>query len=265
MAPVMTMPLRFTQQPVLTAFGLLLLALLVPVLIAMQIDPRMLDGVSVWTKPAKFLFSIAVHVLSFAWFMGYVAPERRDTPGMRHAVWILVAANSFELLWIGWQAAHGLPSHFNQDTPFYAAMYALMGIAVLLIIAQNIPLARAIWRYPAAGITRDFAAAVAIGLLLTVLLGGGFGIYMSQQPGHAVGAVGGHLPLFGWNRIGGDLRVAHFLGIHAEQAIPLLALLVVRFNRTTRWIVILTGSISYTALTAALFVQAVMGLPFLPR
>ncbi len=48
---------------------------------------------------------------------------------------------------------------------------------------------------------------------------------MSQQAGHAVGAEGGQVPLFGWNRSGGDLRVAHFLGIHAEQAIPLLAAL----------------------------------------
>ena len=64
-----------------------------------------------------------------------------------------------------------------------------------------------------------------VGLLLTFLLGGILGGYMSSQAGHSVGAEGGRTFLFGWNRSGGDLRIAHFLGIHAEQAIPILAAL----------------------------------------
>lgn len=251
------------RQRELTIFGLTLLALLVPAMVATEVDPRLLDGVSVWAKPSKFLFSIAVHVLTFAWFMGYVAPEQRQSPMMRQAVGVLIAANSFELAWIGWQAAHGLQSHFNNDTPFYAVMYGLMGFSVLLIIAANLPLARAIWRHPVANLDTGFRMAVIIGLLLTLVLGGGFGIYMSQQPSHAVGAVSGHFPIFGWNRLGGDLRVAHFFGIHAEQAIPLLALAISGVPQRMRRLLILTGSAAYTALTVAAFVQALSARPFL--
>jgi hypothetical protein len=250
------------RQRALTLFGVGLLLLLVPVIAASMIDPRTLDGVSVWAKPAKFLLSIAVHVLTFAWFMGHVRPERRQAPLMRRTVGVLIGANIFELVWIGWQAAHGARSHFNNDTTFGAVMYALMGAAVLLIVAANLPLAWNIWRRPADGLRPDYRAAVIIGLLLTVALGGGFGIFMSQQAGHAVGAEAGHLPVFGWNRIGGDLRVAHFFGIHAEQAIPLLALSIVRLARPVRWAVIAAGSVAYAALTVATFVQALEAHPF---
>lgn len=250
------------RQPALTRFGAALLLLLVPVLAASMIDPRTIDGVSVWAKPAKFLFSIAVHVLTYAWFMGYVRPDRRETPLMRRTVAVLIAANIFELVWISWQAAHGLRSHFNNDTPFSAVMYGLMGAVVLVIIGANVPLAWSIWRQPADGLRPEYRAAVITGLMLTIALGGGFGIYMSQQTGHAVGTEAGHLPMFGWNRVGGDLRVAHFFGIHAEQAIPLLALAVARLNLPARWVAIVVGSAIYAVLTAATFVQALQARPF---
>lgn len=250
------------RQPALTRFGAALLLLLVPVLAASMIDPRTIDGVSVWAKPAKFLFSIAVHVLTFAWFMGYVRPDQRETPLMRRTVAVLIAANIFELVWISWQAAHGLRSHFNNDTPLSAVMYGLMGAVVLVIISANVPLAWSIWRRPADGLSPEYRAAVIAGLLLTVVLGGGFGIYMSQQTGHAVGADAGHLPIFGWNRAGGDLRVAHFFGIHAEQAIPLLALAVTPLNLPARWAAIVAGSAVYAALSVATFVQALQARPF---
>jgi hypothetical protein len=246
----------------LTIFGSALLFLLVPVLLASIIDPRTLDGVSIWSKPAKFLLSIAVHVLTVAWFMGYVRSDQREAPLMRRTVIVLIAANVFELAWIGWQAAHGLRSHFNNDTPFYAVMYALMGMAVLLIIGANLPLAWAIWRRPADGVRPEHKVAAILGLLLTVALGGGIGVYMSQQAGHAVGAASGHLPIFGWNRAGGDLRVAHFFGIHAEQAIPLLAWSVAWLKRRGRWAAIVAGSAAYAVLTVATFVQALDTRPF---
>ena len=249
----------------LALYGLTLLAIALGTAAMQALDPRVLEsGVNVWVKPTKFLVSVGVFALTAAWFFGYVRPERRETRSMRWTAAALILAGTFELAWIGWQASQGLESHFNHDTPFYDMMYSLMGLFAVVLIGTTLPLAWEIGRRPAPGLRRDFVAAVVIGLLLTVLLGGGLGGYMSAQPGHNVGATGGHVPLFGWNRSGGDLRVAHFLGIHAQQAIPILAALVGGLAARRRWTLLAAGTGAYVAVTIAIFAQAVAGRPLLP-
>ena len=91
---------------------------------------------------------------------------------MRAVVALIVVAGSFELAWIGWQGANGLESHFNNDTAFYSVMYSLMGLFAVLLLGTTLPLAWEIGRRPASGLSRDFAAADVVGLLLAILLGG---------------------------------------------------------------------------------------------
>ena len=266
-APMARLPVLselLERQRTLALYGLATLLLAIPALALQAIDPRTLDGVGIWVKPAKFLVSVAVFTLTMAWFRGYVRPERREAPALRWATRLLIASASFELLYIGLQAARGLDSHFNFSSAFHIVMYALMGVAALILTATTLPLAWEIARRPRQGLSRDFVAAVTVGLILTFLLGAGFGGYMSAQPGHSVGAEGGPVFFFGWNRGGGDLRIAHFLGIHAQQAIPLLAALVAGWSVRARWTALGAGTIGYVAVTLAVFLQAVAGRPLLP-
>jgi hypothetical protein len=253
------------RQRALATYGAALLLLGVVAVALQGLDPRTLDnGIGVWVKPAKFFFSVGVFAITAAWFFGYVRPERRASRLMRATVAVLVATGTFELLYICWQAAHGLESHFNVGTPFYTWMYRLMGIAAVLLVGTTLPLAWEIARRPAAGVQRSFVAAVAVGLVLTFLLGGGLGAYMGSQVAHSVGQVGGHVPLFGWNRLGGDLRIAHFLGIHAEQAIPMLAAVTAKAPARARWALLVLGTAGYVAVTILVFSQALAGRALLP-
>jgi len=253
------------RHPLLTRYGLAMLALGGVATLLQIVDPRALaSGVNVWVKPAKFFVSVGIFALTAAWFFAYIRPERRDSRLMRGTVAALIASGTFELAYIGLQAARGLESHFNTGTPFHATMYALMGIGAVILSATTLPMAWEIARRPAPGLQRSFVAAVAIGLVLTFALGATLGGYMSSQAGHSVGQVGGSVPLFGWNRLGGDLRIAHFLGIHAEQAIPLLGAAAVTLSTRTRWAAVLGGSAIYAALTLGLFFQAVAGRALLP-
>jgi hypothetical protein len=251
------------RQRLLTLYGIAALLLALPVIAMIPVDPRTLQGVSVWVKPAKFLVSTAAFSLTAAWFYGYVRADRRHSRVLRWSAWTIVAASAFEIAWITWQASQGLASHFNVSSPFYGTMYGLMGVAAVALIGTTLPLAWEIARRPAQGLRADFVAALVIGLLLTFLLGGGLGGYMSAGTGHNVGAAGGHFPIFGWNRMGGDLRVAHFFGMHAEQAIPLLAFLAGGLASRLRWAVLAGGTALYVAVTLSVFFQAVAGRPFL--
>ena len=255
----------FIRQGTLALYGLTLVALSILAVMLQPIDPRVLDsGVNIWVKPAKFLSSIGIFALTAAWFFGYVRPERRRSPLMRATVAALIVAGTFEIVWISWQAAQGLESHFNNDTPFYSAMYGLMGLFAVVALGTTLPLAWEIARRPAEHLRHDFVAAVVIGLVLSFLLGAILGGYMSSQPGHSVGAEGARTVLFGWNRSGGDLRIAHFLGIHAEQAIPVMAVLAAGLTAKARWLVVIIGSAAYAALTLAIFAQAVAGRALFP-
>ena len=259
--PVRTL---YDRQPALTIYGGLLLILALVTTSLQAVDPRVLDGVDIWVKPTKFLLSVAVFALTTAWFFGYVRPERRHSPAMLYVVWGIIAFGTFEDSWIVWQAAHGARSHFNHADLFVTIMYALMGIGAVLLVATTLPLAHEIARRPVAGLRLDYRVAVVAALVLTFVLGGGAGMYMGAQQGHAVGLEGGHFPLFGWNRLGGDLRVAHFFGMHMQQALPLLAALVARWPTPSRWLVLGAGVLVLSGVALLTWLQAVMGLPFLP-
>jgi hypothetical protein len=255
----------FERHRPLGIYGLLMIALGAIAVVLQTIDTRTLEsGVSVWVKPAKFFFSVGVFALTAAWFFGYVRPERRRSQAMRANATVLMTAGTLELAYICWQAAHGLESHFNTTTPFFTVMYALMGITAVFLVGTTLPLAWEIARRPAPERQSSFVAAVVIGLVLTFLLGGGLGGYMSSHSGHAVGPVGGHVPLFGWNRFGGDLRIAHFLGIHSQQAIPIIAAVSASASAPARWMVLVAGTLVYAAITVGVFAQALAGQPLFP-
>lgn len=255
----------FERQRTLAAFGLALFVLALPLLAMTWLDPRLLDsGRSPWVKPVKFMVSMGLFSVTSAWFFGYVRAERRGSRLMRWTVTALIASATFELFWIIWQAGHGVDSHFNVGRPIDAIMFGLMGVFALVLTGSVLPLAWEIARRPAPGLPGDYVAAVVAGLVLTFLLGTGAGIVMSVNGGHAVGAEGQGLPLFGWNRIGGDIRVAHFLGIHAEQIIPAAAALIASFAAPLRQRLLIAGILLYTALTLFVLAQAMAGRPLLP-
>jgi hypothetical protein len=255
----------FARHRLLANYGTLCLLLAIPALAMSAIDPAELpNGASPWVKPAKFFFSVGLFALTSAWFFGYVRPERRGSRAMRWTAVALIGAASFELFWITWQAAHGVDSHFNTGRLIDAIMFSLMGLFALILTGTALPLAWEIVRRPAPGLSSDYVAAVAIGLVLTFVLGSGAGIAMSVIGGHAVGPEGQALPLFGWNRVGGDLRPAHFLGIHAEQLISAGAALIGGLAARTRRALLVSGTVVYVALFTALLVQGLAGKPLIP-
>lgn len=256
------------RQPKLAAFGLLFLLAAVPLVLAGLIDPRTINGVSVWVKPVKFLLSTVIYLWTLAWFTGYLGTQSRASLGGRYVVHGSVLFATLELAWIIGMSVAGQPSHFNRASPAGAFLYGLAGLVAVGLTAsmlvQGVQLAR--------DRTVALAPAFRLALVLGSLLGGVgtlvFAGVLASGQGHWVGGIASDaagLPLLGWSRTGGDLRVAHFWATHAQQLVPLAGALLA--GVAGRWATPATAlaALAYAAFTVFTFAQALGGHPFLPH
>ena len=236
------------REPRLARFGFVLVAFLIPMAIAALVDDRTLRGANVWIKPMKFAASVALLAWTTTWFVGHLPAARRTGPAVDRIVWLLIGAGTFELVYIALQAALGQGSHYNVGDPFHATMYALMGIGALILTATQPLLAWQLHRHPDASKPAAYRLAILIGLVLTFGFGAGIGGLLSamQPPSHVP-----TLPIFGWSLAGGDLRPAHFVGIHAEQVLPLIGLVATTWSRHASRLV-WVSTVGYALLFAAL-------------
>ncbi|MFT5577721.1 MAG: hypothetical protein ACI9WS_000472 [Paraglaciecola psychrophila] len=241
------------------------LVLMVLFLVAQGFDGRLLQGISVWDKPFKFALSLAVYFGTMLIFVNYMPAGYFSTRRGRLLTAIPIAMALFEMTYIAIQAALGEASHYNRDTVYNAKMYSLMAVGALSLVAALLWMAVSIARVNI--LSNPLILAIVIGLALTFFLGGGFGSYLGAHPGHSVGSVSNNASgiwLFHWARDGGDLRVAHFFGLHAMQVLPLFALLLPKsLPRSLGVTSVLLFATVYTALTVFTFYQAVQGQPFI--
>jgi hypothetical protein len=212
------------RQRTLTVYALLMLAAMLPTLVLAVVDDRTLREVGVWAKPLKFMASTALFALTTTWFTGLLPQNLRNACVTRAVVWTLVWSSLFEVAYISLQAALGSPSHYNIADPFHAAMFVLMAVAAVLLTGTQAVLAWQIYRHSPQQPLPVATQAVLAGLVLTFVLStvSGFMLGGHQPP------AGSGLPIAGWHLGGGDLRPAHFLGVHAQQLIPLAGLLLQR-------------------------------------
>ncbi len=216
-------------------------------------DNRLISGVSVWAKPAKFFLSLGVQALTLSWALSLLPKPAR---GATVASWAFVAALTVEMAYMIFRASRGEASHFNVATPFAAVMYAVMGLGALTLTGVTGFIGWRVWQQRGTSVLREAAGA---GLVLGAVLGTLAGAYMSAQTGHAVGGElsdANGLRLFNWSTTGGDLRVAHFIGLHSSQIVPLAA---IWGQRRVVWVV--AGLC--VLMTGLAFFAALAGVPLL--
>ena len=260
----------------LTATGLVMVAALIASAIAMAGDTSQILGAPRWLKPAKFAISSAIYAFTLAWIFSWLPERRRLTAivGGITAVVLVVEVGIIDL-----QAARGLTSHFNAATALDAALFAVMGFAIVVLWFAAIALTVALFRHRFEDASVGWA--LRLGMLLTVI-GQGTGGLMTIPSGaqleaarssglqvsgsHTVGGPDGGpgLPLTGWSREHGDLRAPHFVGIHAVQVLPAIAWLSSWFGAAWRRRAVLLAAAGYYALFAILLAQALAGHPVAP-
>jgi hypothetical protein len=217
------------------------------------VDTRLIAGVSVWEKPAKFFLSLIVQAATVAWAISLI---ERPARGVKTATWIFVAALVVEMVYMIYRASRGEASHFNTGTPFAAIMYAVMGVGSITLVATSAFVGWRVWQQRGSNLMREAAG---FGLMFGALLGTIAGAYLSSHTSHWIGgdlndAAG--VGFFHWSTTGGDLRVAHFIGLHTSQAVPLAAL------SGRRWVVYGVAALC-AVLMAVAFGMATLGIPVL--
>ncbi|MBD0325312.1 MAG: hypothetical protein ICV68_02720 [Pyrinomonadaceae bacterium] len=255
----------YRRNPVLALTGWLMLALSFVMLCIAPFDSRTITGINPWIKPLKFTISIAIFVWTLAWYLFYL-PDRRWA--VRLISWGIFVVFGVEMFCIILQAARGATSHFNVRTPFDAAIFSTMGLMItintmLVLLALVLFFARTRPLPPA------YLWGIRLGLLL-FLLASVEGMTMIARMAHTVGQPDGGpgLPFVNWSTRAGDLRIAHFLGFHALQFLPLVGYSLSRSRRRAlperrQVAYLLIVALIYTAVGVLIFRQAMGGRPLI--
>lgn len=256
-------PSAVTSARTLWSLTALSAAMLAVFAAAALLDTRTLDGDDVWLKPAKFALSFVVLYATMALVVERLSAPVREGAGMRATLVVMIVATAVEMAYIAVQAARGVHSHFNLATPFEAAMYTVMGVGAVALVAGIGVVGALAARDRGAELGPGLRAGVGWGFVLSAVLTFVVAGTLGSQGSHFVGTPSpgaAAIPLVGWSAEVGDLRPAHFLALHAMQVLPLLGLWLDRRGLAAR-APIRRAAAAYAALTAAVFVQALLGLP----
>jgi hypothetical protein len=243
-------------------------------IVGLVVDDRRVLGDLVWLKPLKFSISIALYTATFRWIRNRL-PHNRVTDA---AAVISTLALVVEEALVGLQAARAVRSHFNNETAFDGTIYNLMAGFVALVFISGIALTWSSFRRPPHD---PIIRPIVRGGSLVILLGMVVGIVMTSMPptaatppntvgAHSVGGLDGSgesLAIVGWSTSHGDLRPGHFIGLHALQALIIVA----AFGRRRGWTtlrlrrVIKAVTIAFGGATVFLAVQALASTPIVDR
>jgi len=228
--------LRGWHRPLMANAALMFTLALVSA-VGLFVDDRLLLGESVWLKPLKFGFAMGVYTLTLAWLLGKL------TRGRRVGWWlgtVFAVAGVLDVGAVAFAAANGTFSHFNQNTDPVARTVQTVfsfGIFPLLLTSLIIAILTLFQRIGDRTLTRALRAGLGLAVASMVVAlwlstsSGATPRTVTDANGHSVSMIGAHgigdpdgngMPVTHWSTTGGDLRVPHFVGMHAIQVLLLI-------------------------------------------
>lgn len=243
------------RNPLLFWFGVFNIIVGVVCLVLIFMDEIQILGVSRWLKPMKFYFSVGIMILTMGWLLHYLNSAKR----IRTYSWLLVISMFFENGLIILQAIRNTTSHFNVKTSIDGIIFSFMGIFILMFTITFILICISFFRQKQFFISPSYVWGIRLGILFFILFSIEGGMMLTLMK-HTVGGPDGSpgLPLTNWSTQYGDLRIAHFLGLHSLQVLPLLGYYIAKSKKQ---IIILSAI--YFAMVMTVFIQAMMGMPLI--
>lgn len=152
----------------------------------------------------------------------------------------------------------GQLSHFNISSPSYAALYVMMALAATAISIYTAYIGVLFFKNEFPSLPSYYVWSIRLAIILFVI----FSLesfVMGSRLSHTIGAADGGqgLPLLNWSTKYGDPRIAHFIGMHALQVLPLASYYVLKDVKAT---IVLSAAYGLFALFT--LIQALNGKPF---
>ena len=135
----------------------------------------------------------------------------------------------------------------------------MMAIAATLVTLYTFYVGLLFFKYSFPTLPNYYVWAMRLGIIIFVVFSFE-GFAMGSRLNHSVGALNDNSNWFivGWSKTVGDLRVSHFIGMHALQVLPILSYYVLKNTKLTVCI-----SIVYGLLALLTLVQALKGRPLI--
>jgi hypothetical protein len=225
---------------VLLCYGLLMaIALLITYAWSLN-DYRLIREVGIWVKPMKFMSATALFAMTTLWLIKVANSHVDQTSDYNWIVALLISTSLFEVVYISYQASKASASHYNISDPYHAFMFGVMALAAVGLTSSQAWLAWEIWKEQSGIDMPVESLGVIMGLVMTFTLStiSGFMLGGNQPP------VGQGLPIVGWH-LHKDIRPAHFLGVHAQQLIPIWGLITAKFMGSFAHTGLLIGIVAY--------------------
>jgi hypothetical protein len=193
-------------------FGLYNLIVAILCIILMKFDSQQILGVSRWLKPMKFFFSVWIMSWTLSWLLYYLFYKK----SIRTISWFIVVTMFVENFIILLQSIRGERSHFNVQNSTNGMLFSIMGITIVVFSFNVIYAAWLYFRQKEFSIPRSYLWGIRMGLVFFIIFSFEAG-FMLARMSHTVGAPDGGpgLPVTNWSKQFGDLRIAHFLGLHS--------------------------------------------------
>jgi hypothetical protein len=234
-------------------FGIVNLVLAVSFLVLTRYTTTQVMGVNAWYKPFKF----AASTFLFAWAMGWYAYYLGNQANITAYNWGVILLLGFEVVYIALQASRGQLSHYNISTPMYGALFSMMAFAATAVTVWTACLGILFFKNDFPDLPEAYLWGIRLGIVLFVIFSLE-GFVMGSRMTHTIGGPDGGpgLPVLNWSYQYGDPRIAHFIGMHALQVLPILAFYLLK---DVKWTI--TAGLLYGALAVFTLVQALNGRP----
>ena len=236
------------RNELLFYFGLANLLVAIVFLVLAYTTSNMLNGINAWFKPFKFALSTSLYCWAMLWYCYYL-PNFNTTAFN----WVIIITLGFEVGYIAFRASRAELSHYNMSTPLSSTLFSIMALAATVATLYTAYISLLFFATSFPTLPAYYVWSIRFALILFVIFAFE-GFAMGARLSHSVGGNDDSfgLPVVNWSKKFGDLRIAHFIGMHALQVLPIFSFYLLKNTKAVLFVSILYTILSIFTLYIAL-------------